>query len=55
MATLSVRLDDKTHNAFLKFCDTVGLGIEEQKRRLEKDGIKVEDYRVTLKLYQWIT
>ena len=25
MATLSVRLDDKTHNAFLEFCDTVGL------------------------------
>ena len=26
-------------------------GIEEQKRRLEKDGIKVENYKVDLKVY----
>jgi len=25
MATLSIRLDDSTHSAFLKFCDVVGL------------------------------
>ena len=30
-----------------------GLGIEEQKRRLEADGVKVENYTVDLSVYQW--
>lgn len=45
----------KVVNAQGKLAQNFGLGIEELKRRLEKDGIKVEDYRVTLELYQWIT
>lgn len=28
-------------------------GKDEQKRRLEKDGVKVENYKVDLKKYQW--
>lgn len=45
----------KVVNAKGLLAKNFGLGIEEQKQRLEKDGIKVADYRVTLKLYQWIT
>lgn len=29
-------------------------GIESQKRRLEKDGIEVNNYRVDLNKYQWL-
>lgn len=29
-------------------------GIETQKKRLENDGIKVRNYQVDLKTYQWI-
>ena len=28
-------------------------GIEEQKRRLENDGVKVANYKVDLDMYQW--
>ena len=43
----------KVVNTQGKLAQNFGLGIEEQKRRLEKDGIKVENYRVDLKVFQW--
>ena len=43
----------KVVNAKGLLAQNFGLGIEEQKRRLEKDGIKVENYRVDLKVFQW--
>lgn len=43
----------KVVNTQGKLAQNFGLGIEEQKRRLEKDGIKVEDYSVDLEIYQW--
>ena len=43
----------KVVNTQGKLAQNFGLGIEEQKRRLEKDGIKVVDYRVDLKVFQW--
>lgn len=43
----------KVVNAKGLLAKNFGLGIEEQKRRLEKDGIKVENYRVDLKVFQW--
>ncbi|MCQ2249274.1 MAG: MGMT family protein [Treponema sp.] len=45
----------KVVNAKGLLAKNFGLGIEEQKRRLEKDGIKVEDYRVDLEICQWST
>ena len=43
----------KVVNAKGLLAKNFGLGIEEQKRRLEKDGIKVTDYRVDLEVFQW--
>ena len=43
----------KVVNTQGKLAQNFGLGIEEQKHRLEKDGIKVEDYSVDLEIYQW--
>ena len=43
----------KVVNAKGVLAKNFGLGIEEQKQRLEKDGIKVADYSVDLEIYQW--
>ena len=43
----------KVVNAKGLLAKNFGLGIEEQKQRLEKDGIKVADYRVDLEIFQW--
>ena len=43
----------KVVNTQGKLAQNFGLGIEEQKHRLEKDGIKVVDYSVDLEIYQW--
>lgn len=36
MATLSIRMDDKTKNAFEKFCDSVGLTVSAAVNLFEK-------------------
>ena len=43
----------KVVNAKGLLAKNFGLGIEEQKQRLEKDGIKVADNRVDLEIFQW--
>lgn len=43
----------KVVNAQGKLAKNFGLGIEEQKRRLEKDGIEVKEYVVNLSQYGW--
>lgn len=41
-------------NARGELAKNFGLGIEEQKRRLENDGIAVEDYKVELEKYLYV-
>lgn len=43
----------KVVNAQGRLAKHFGLGIEEQKRRLEHDGITVENYKVDLEIYQY--